>query len=131
MAFCCFREFMREFNSLHRLKYAQYIVRGGLKNNPRGFFKYADMKRNADGYPSSMFLGNDCAQDSQSIANLFAEFFQSVYLPTPDDSHKIFTRVQVRFHGLRRQQGTWPERNYISYFETIGFGCQSSFEFRF
>jgi hypothetical protein len=82
IAFCCFREFMSEFNCLHRLKYAQYIVRieGGLKNNPRGFFKYADMKCNADGYPSSMFLGNDCAQDTQSIANLFAEFFQSVYV---------------------------------------------------
>jgi hypothetical protein len=46
-----------------------------LKNNPREFFKYADMKRNASGYPSSMFLGSDCARDSQSIANLLAGFF--------------------------------------------------------
>jgi hypothetical protein len=48
-----------------------------------------------------MFLGNECAQDSQSIANLSVGFFQSVYmrddwipdsdLPTPDDSHKMST----------------------------------------
>jgi hypothetical protein len=52
-----FRELRRDFKSLQRLKYAQHIVRieGGLKNNPRGFFKYADMKRIASGYPSSMF----------------------------------------------------------------------------
>jgi hypothetical protein len=62
--------------SLHRLQYAQYIMRieGGLKNKLRGFFKCADMKRNA------IFLENDCARDSQSIGNLFAGFFQSVYL---------------------------------------------------
>jgi hypothetical protein len=55
------------------------------------------MKRNASSYPLSMFLGSDCARDSQSIANLFAGFFQGVYVqddwiadsdqPTPDDSH--------------------------------------------
>jgi hypothetical protein len=77
-----FRELRRDFKSLHRLKYATYIVRieSGLKNNPRGFFKYADIKRNASGYPSSMFLGSDCARDSQNIANLFGVFFQSVYV---------------------------------------------------
>jgi hypothetical protein len=84
-----------------RFKYAQYIVRieVGLKINPRGFFKYADMKRNATGYLSSMFLGRDFAQHSQSIANLFAGFFLNVYvrddwildidLPTPGDGHKL------------------------------------------
>jgi hypothetical protein len=70
-AFRPFWELMRDFKSLHRLKYAQYIVRieGGLKKIPRGFFKYAYMKRYASGYASSIFLGNDCAPDSQSIAN--------------------------------------------------------------
>jgi hypothetical protein len=33
------------------------------------------MKPNGSGYPSSMFLGTDCARDSQSIANLLAVFF--------------------------------------------------------
>jgi hypothetical protein len=62
-AFRRFWELRRDFKSLNRLIYAQNIVRivGGLKNNLREFFKYANMKRNASGYPSSMFLRNDCA----------------------------------------------------------------------
>jgi hypothetical protein len=81
-AFRRFWELRRDFKCIHRLKYAHYMVRikGDLKNNPRGFFNYADMKRNASGYPSSMFLRNNCARDSQSIANLFAGFFQSAYV---------------------------------------------------
>jgi hypothetical protein len=57
-------------------------------------------------YPSSMFLGSDCARDSQSIANLFAGFFQSVYvrddwipdddLPTAGVGHKMCTRTFPR-----------------------------------
>jgi hypothetical protein len=100
-AFHRFRELRPNFKSLHRLKYVQYIVRieRGLKNNLRGFFRYADMKHNASGYLTSMFLGNDCAWGSQSIANLFAGFFQNVYvqddwildsdLPTSDEGHKM------------------------------------------
>jgi hypothetical protein len=75
-------------------------IEGGLKNNPRGFFKYADMKRNSSDFPSSMYLVSDCARDSQSIAYLFAR--QSVYvqedwipdsdLPTPGDCHKMSFR---------------------------------------
>jgi hypothetical protein len=105
------------------LKYTQSIVRieGGLKNNPRRFFKYADMKRNASSYPSSMFLGNDCARDSQSISNLFAGFFQCVYVwndwiqdsdqPTPDDGHKMSAievsedEVEFAFLGLDVNKG--------------------------
>jgi hypothetical protein len=92
-----------------------------------------------------MFLGSDCARDSQSIANLFAVFFQSVYvqddwipdgdLPNPSDGHKMsaikVSEDEVRFSGLGRQQRTRPGRNYASYIETVGFGCQSSFDIRF
>jgi hypothetical protein len=138
-----FRELRCDFKSLHRLKYAQYIVHidAGWKNNPRGFFKYADMKRNENSYSSSMFLGKDCARDSQSIANLFAGFFQSVFvqddwilysdLPTPDDRHKMSAikvyedEVEYVFLDLDVNQRD-PVRS-----ESVGFGCQSSFDSRF
>jgi hypothetical protein len=100
-------------------------IEGGLKNNPRGFFKYADMKRNASGYPFFMFLGSDCARDSQRIANLFAGFFQSVYvrddwipdgdLPTPGDDHKMSAievsedEVECAFLGLDVNKGPGPD----------------------
>jgi hypothetical protein len=96
------------------------------------------MKRNASGYLSSMFLRNDYTRDSQSIANLFAGFFQSVYvqddwipdsdLPTPGDGHRMSANEvsgQVRFSGLWRQQRTRTVRNYSSYFETVDFGWRS------
>jgi hypothetical protein len=90
------------------------------------------------------FLGNECAGDSQSIANLFAELFQSVYvrddwipdsdLLTADDSHKI-SIIEIFKDALlgliRRQQGTRPGRNYTSYFESVYFGFQSSFDILF
>jgi hypothetical protein len=78
------------------------------------------MKRNASDYPSSMFLGNDYARDSQSIANVFAGFFQSVYvrddwipnsdLPTPGDGNKMSAieiskdEVECAFLGLELHQ---------------------------
>jgi hypothetical protein len=49
------------------------LIESGLKSNPRGFFKYADMKRNSNGYPLSMFFGCDYARDSQNIANEISE----------------------------------------------------------
>jgi hypothetical protein len=89
-----------------------------------------------------MFLGSDFAPVSQGIANLFAVFFQGVYvqddwitdsdLSTPDNSHKMSTFEIFRsVSGRRRQQRTRLGRNFTSYFETVGFGCQSSFYFRF
>jgi hypothetical protein len=39
-----------------------------------------------------LFVGNDCARDSQSIANLFAGFFQSLYVRDdwiPDSAHYV------------------------------------------
>jgi hypothetical protein len=82
------------------------------------------MKRNASGYSSSLFLGNDCVcPDSQSIANLFAGFFQSVYvlndwipdgdLPTPDDGHRMSAievfEHEVAFLGLDVSKGPGPD----------------------
>jgi hypothetical protein len=67
-----------------------------------------------------MFLGSDCALDSQGIADLFAVFFQGVYvqddripesdLPTPDDSHKISTiEISEAFLGLDVNKGPGPD----------------------
>jgi hypothetical protein len=79
------------------------------------------MKRNASSYPASMFLGSDCARNSQSIANLFAGFFQSVYVrddwipdddqPTPGAGHKMSAievskdEVDCAFLGLNVNKG--------------------------
>jgi hypothetical protein len=76
-----FCDLIGAFKGMHRLKYAQYFERieVGLKSNPRGFFKFTNLKRNSSGYPS---------RNAQEIANLFGEYFQGVYVM--DDSWEDF-----------------------------------------
>jgi hypothetical protein len=69
------------------LKYAQYeaqyileSVKVGFKSNPRCFFKFANLKRNSSGYSSAMFLDDTCGRNALEIADLFGEYFQSVYV---------------------------------------------------
>jgi hypothetical protein len=38
------------------------------------------MKRNFSGYPSSMFIESQSARGPKEVVNLFAEFFQGVYV---------------------------------------------------
>ncbi len=90
--FCDLRS---NFKVIHRIKYNQYIekIEENIKNDPRSFFRYANFKRNSNGYPSSLFYGSQTARDTLDIANLFAKFFQSVYVedldPRPMRSSEI------------------------------------------
>jgi Reverse transcriptase (RNA-dependent DNA polymerase) len=97
-----YRELRRDFKSLHHIKYEQYIqkIEDNIKTDPRTFFKFADMKRNSCGYPSAMFLNDDAARSPQEIANLFAKFFQSVYVK--DD--ESFTPLTPPSHVDQNQQ---------------------------
>jgi hypothetical protein len=53
-----FRGLRGTFKGVTCLKYAQYIERieDSLKSYPRGFFKFANLKRKSSDYPSAMFL---------------------------------------------------------------------------
>jgi hypothetical protein len=70
-----FRDLRCDFKVLHRLKYQEHIenVESGIKTNPHIFFKFADMKRNSTGYPSSIFFKDQAARNPEGIANLFAK----------------------------------------------------------
>ena len=63
-------------------------VEGYLLADTRNFWKYVRDKRGSNGYPGSMFLGNEYAESGQDIVNLFAKFFSTVYdgslCPIPD-----------------------------------------------
>jgi hypothetical protein len=103
-----FRDLRCDFKILHRLKYEEYIVKteNNIKTDPRSFFKFTDLKRNSSGYPSTMFLGDQAARDLQEIANLFANFFQSVYIRddatsspsiTPSNAEHSQQKVSLRY----------------------------------
>jgi hypothetical protein len=55
-------------------KYFQPITSTAPKIRTTTEIDLTDMKRNASGYLSSMFLENDFARDLHGIANLFARF---------------------------------------------------------
>ena len=91
-----FRDLRCDFKLLHRLKYMEYIgkIESGIKTDPRKFFKFADMKRNSSGYPSTMFFKNQAARNPEELANLFAKFFQEVYVKD-DDSLNLLNNVSI------------------------------------
>jgi hypothetical protein len=113
--------------------------KGGLKNNLRSMtFQVC----------RAMFLGvyvfgKRLCPGLTEHCKFICWVFQSVYvrndwipescLPTPDDGHKMSAievsedEVECASLGL----GTRPGRNYTSYVETVGFGCQSSFDILF
>jgi hypothetical protein len=51
-----------------------------IKSDPRSFLKFANIKRNSSGYPSSMFFESQSAPNPEKVVNWFEEFFQSVYV---------------------------------------------------
>jgi hypothetical protein len=84
-----FRVLRGAFKGMHRLKNAQYNerVEVGLKSNFRCFFKFANLKRNSNDYPSAMFLGGICAPNAQEIVDLFGKYFQGVYVGPTEYLH--------------------------------------------
>jgi hypothetical protein len=55
-------------------------MESGIKTNPWSFFRFADMKRNQTGFPSTMLISVEGAPNSQDITDLFAGYFQGVYV---------------------------------------------------
>lgn len=62
--------------------YFEYIneIQGDLKTNPKGFWKYINSINNSDGYPNILHFGNSSSDSPPVICNMFASFFQSVYV---------------------------------------------------
>ncbi|XP_053692173.1 uncharacterized protein LOC128740635 [Sabethes cyaneus] len=69
------------YKSYNRALYARYVRRTqtNLKNNPKLFWAFVNDKRKESGLPSTMFLGEEHADSVDSICNLFAKHFSSVF----------------------------------------------------
>ena len=66
LAVICFNQYLRGIDL-------------GLQNNPKSFWKYISDKRSCHSLPNSMFYKQDSATSAQEIADLFKEFFSTVY----------------------------------------------------
>lgn len=73
-----------QFKILNRFLFNLYIVEieSNIRNNPKCFWSYVDSKRNCRGIPSQMSLNSLTASDPQSITDMFASFFENVYVPS-------------------------------------------------
>lgn len=73
-------------------RYTEYLskIEDEIKNNPKRFWTYIKDKRNGvTVIPNNMKLGNECANNSQDIANLFLKHFSGVYNKPSNNSSQI------------------------------------------
>lgn len=72
-----------EFVRANQLAYEQYMKNIGekLKTDPAKFWTVIDKKRNCNGLPETMTLGDKTAQGCDETANLLASHFSSVFPP--------------------------------------------------
>lgn len=60
-----------------------------IKTCPKKFFEYVRSKLKSDSFPSKMYLDSSEGNNSESICNLFAAFFQEVYVTNSEDERDI------------------------------------------
>lgn len=59
----------------------------GLRENPRSFWKYINDKRSNHSLPSALFYNDRSGSNCHDIANLFSDFFQTVYTNNQNSSY--------------------------------------------
>lgn len=76
-----YKELLATFKVLHREAYQVYIskIQNGIKANPKSFWKFVNGRRKNAGVPQVMKYGNRSSANGQDTAQLFAEYFKSVY----------------------------------------------------
>lgn len=76
-----FRFLRSEFNALNLLSYKQYIEKTQIeiKSNPKTFWTFINSKKKSNGFPSIMNYDNIDSSSPQTIVDMFADFFKSVY----------------------------------------------------
>ena len=75
-----------EFEKLQQLSYKRFMSKTerDLKADPSKFWSYVNSRKKTSGYPSMMFYADKKAFEPNDVSNLFADFFESVYVPETD-----------------------------------------------
>uniref|UniRef100_A0A6P7GDW0 Uncharacterized protein LOC114338234 n=1 Tax=Diabrotica virgifera virgifera TaxID=50390 RepID=A0A6P7GDW0_DIAVI len=76
-----FCELCLQCKALSEICYRNYLIKTetNIQNDPSGFWKYVNNLRKSNGYPNTMFLNDERSSDGQTVVNLFAENFSTVY----------------------------------------------------
>lgn len=88
-----YKEMKSDYTKYIRMLYYDYKIEMQQKivEDPQIFFKHVKMTRKQkDDIPNVMYLNNQNAETSKDIAELFRQFFESVYsVPQADDTKKF------------------------------------------
>lgn len=73
---------LKEYHELHDKLCKEDILRRerDIRANPTEFWKYAKANKGSTRYPSLMHYNNDSAESPEAIVNLFAKYFEGVYV---------------------------------------------------
>lgn len=71
----------RDFKALNNISYKIYVdkVESELKLEPKKFFDFVNSKKQSRKYPTFMNYQNTTSSDQKEIADMFGDFFKSVY----------------------------------------------------
>jgi len=81
MHYAQYIEARHRYIECNRNSYFAYInkIKAEIRLNPKRFFNFVNTKRKSNGYPAYMSFNENTASSDTDIANMFAEYFESVY----------------------------------------------------
>ena len=87
------------FNELSSALYNNYLsdISNKMYNDSRTFFKFINVKRKVDGYPSTMKFDGESSNDPQIISDFFASFFDSAF------DKESFTPPEAAFSNISKK----------------------------
>lgn len=92
-----YEQALNEFNELNDRLYQNHInrIQENIKSDPAEFWKFARINGGNDKYPSRMNYGDKTGLSTSEIVNLFAEYFESIYVrdEEPWEFEDIYTEM--------------------------------------
>lgn len=95
-------EIEKSFDVLNKFLYSNYVstAESKVKKDSKSFWNFINTKRNSSGLPNCMEFSGSISSDLQTICNLFADYFESVYAVTSPSELPEFTPSNVVDIGI-------------------------------
>lgn len=84
-----------EYSSLYKNIYENYLnnIQKNFASNPKAFWSFVKLKRSNSNYPNVMKYKNEKSHDNDSMANIFATFFSSIYKKSDNTRSDILNLI--------------------------------------
>lgn len=123
-----FLEAREKYENYRKDIHGEYIheMLSSAKGNPRAFWRHINGKRKTNSFPKEMTYNNIKATNNMDMANLFAQFFSSVYRTHRND-HDIESFIKNRSDGNCYRISISPE-SVLSILSTMDTNKGSGFD---